>query len=224
MTKNYFHNIAHHYLSGLAPLFTRLAATRWDSLRSLHYSLGLATFSMWLATTHRNLLRSLRDLPLLIGTRKVKHLISLLFEQSCKISVRYVPIRCNMMLTAMPPQPFHTKFHSYIATITLKTCFHDFNNKVWSNHTLPLENGQQLQNTFFIYTFLILILSSFQKNWTSPEMQMTKKVLMLQNLSTMDLPSTLPPDLFEFFKLKVCAESTVEGSLEQTHVMMCTTC
>ena len=42
----------------------------------------------------------------------------------------------------------------------------------------------------------------FRKNWTSPEMQMTKKVLMLQNLSTMDLPSILPPDLFEFFQVK----------------------
>ena len=60
-----------------------------------------------------------------------------------------------------------------------------------------------LQNTFsFILSSLILILSSFQKNWTSPEMQMTKKVLMLQNLLTMDLPSTLPPDLFEFFQVK----------------------
>ena len=47
---------------------------------------------------------------------------------------------------------------------------------------------------------------------------------MLQNLLTLDLPSTLPPELFNFFKLKVCAESTVEGSLEQTHAMMCTAC
>ena len=50
--------------------------------------------------------------------------------------------------------PNFTVISHNITTITLKTCFHNFNNKVWSN-MLPLENGQQLQNTFFTYTFFL---------------------------------------------------------------------
>ena len=73
----------------------------------------------------------------------------------------------------------------------------------------------------FTLSFLILILSSFQKNWTSTEMQMTKKVLMLQNLLTMDYHQHYHLTFLNFIKLKICAESTVEVSLEQTHVIIC---
>ena len=45
------------------------------------------------------------------------------------------------------------------------------------------------------------ILGSFQKNWISPELQMFRKFLTYQDLLVSDVPSTLPPELGEFFSL-----------------------
>lgn len=65
------------------------------------------------------------------------------------------------------------------------------------------------------------ILGNFQKNWISPELQMTRKFLAYQKLLLMDVSTSLPSDLREFFEYQVgkCAEISVsEGSLEQSHV------
>ena len=65
------------------------------------------------------------------------------------------------------------------------------------------------------------ILGSFQKNWISPELQMFRKFLTYQDLLVSDVPSTLPPELGEFFQLQLGKHtevSTSEGSVEQSHI------
>lgn len=65
------------------------------------------------------------------------------------------------------------------------------------------------------------VLGSFQKNWVSPELQMTRKFLAYQNLLLIDVSTSLPEDLREFFvyQARMCGEISVgEGSLEQSHI------
>ena len=64
------------------------------------------------------------------------------------------------------------------------------------------------------------ILGSFQKNWVSPELQMLRKFLTYQDLLLCDIPSTLPPELAEFFTLQLNQHGQVSlstGSVEQSH-------
>ena len=64
------------------------------------------------------------------------------------------------------------------------------------------------------------VLGSFQKNWVSPELQMFKIFLTYQDLLLSDLPSTMPPELSEFFSLQLSRHGKVslsEGSVEQSH-------
>lgn len=62
------------------------------------------------------------------------------------------------------------------------------------------------------------VLGSFQKNWISPELQMTRKFLAYQNLLIMDVSTVLPPDLREFFEHQVYEVNASEGSVEQSQV------
>ena len=64
------------------------------------------------------------------------------------------------------------------------------------------------------------ILGNFQKNWLSPELQMFKKFLTFQDLLLSDLPSTMPQELADFFKLQLIESEGVSlttGSVEQSH-------
>lgn len=66
------------------------------------------------------------------------------------------------------------------------------------------------------------VLGTFQKNWISPEMQMTKKILVYQDLLCFEASSTLPPELLDFFYHHIRSQTSMvsvgEGSLEQSHV------
>lgn len=64
------------------------------------------------------------------------------------------------------------------------------------------------------------VLGSFQKNWVSPELQMSRKFLTYQALLQIDTATSLPSDLKEFFQSQMNNRYTElsvgEGSLEQT--------
>ena len=159
--------MTHRYSLILAMLSTWLAATHWaflrslhdlpllvgtcyalyiihcDLLHSLHYSLGLATLFMWLVAIHRNLLRSSRDLLLFIRTPRVK-LFAWSHYNLCNCTkFRHVYVllshQISRLYRVISPQP---QSKLIFTTLTLM---------------LPLENGQQLQNTFFIYTFFFSV-------------------------------------------------------------------
>ena len=59
------------------------------------------------------------------------------------------------------------------------------------------------------------VLGNFQKNWVSPEKQMTRKFLAYQNLLLSDAASILPEDIFEYQNFSDVSRS--EGSVEQSH-------
>ena len=66
------------------------------------------------------------------------------------------------------------------------------------------------------------VLESFQKNWISSELQMLKKFITYQDLNFSDLPSTLPPELNDFFTFQLSMNGkfsarTSDGSIELSH-------
>lgn len=62
------------------------------------------------------------------------------------------------------------------------------------------------------------ILGSFQKSVMSPELQMTTKFLTYQHSFLSEVPSSLPPELCEFFEIQVGRHTISEGSIEKSHV------